>query len=256
MWLLLDDDDDASSSLCQGLCNNLKALFSPRETEADRTRGRACHKSSSSFWLHFLLNWWKHLLVNRNLISPSHTSLVPVRAQCLSVAQCARAGNKDRAGINIKPAAFCSAGFFGYHKSTFSFTEHLVSISPCRQHGQRGCAPEGIQPADTGCVPPSHRNKRQRLSRPEQHQHPDHPRLLLRQQKHHPVLQRGALRSPSRTQHRGSDRHIGLYRYSAGWVQKHSHQRLPSTRLTGRLYFYSWNTHSVGHLWSWRKTCR
>lgn len=50
------------------------------------SRGRACHdRSNNSFWLHFLLNWWKHPLFNRNLISSRHTSLAYVHAHCLSV---------------------------------------------------------------------------------------------------------------------------------------------------------------------------
>lgn len=92
-----------------------------------------------------------------------------------------------------------------------------VLISLRRQLGQRCCAPERIQPPDAGRLPPSHRNKRQRLPGHEQHQHPDHPGVLLRQQKHHPLLQRGALRPTGGTQHRGPDRHTGLYRHSLGY---------------------------------------
>lgn len=65
---------------------NINPSLSLWQTEADGSRGRASHnRSNNSFWLHFLSNWWKHPLFNRNVISASHTSLAHVRAHCLLV---------------------------------------------------------------------------------------------------------------------------------------------------------------------------
>ena len=80
-----------------------------------------------------------------------------------------------------------------------------------RQLHQRPCQARHLPTAEAGDVLPAHHRDGQWPPPPEQHQHPDHPRVRLQQGGHRAVLQRGGLRPAHRSQHGCPYRHPGLH---------------------------------------------